>query len=174
MTLTTAVPVLLVMLAVTSAAPQVRVVRYGDDRLTGITEVDVLITTQPAAGCDVGVPASQQTAADALAAANVRATQSITARSWHYSVVVDVRSGRSGTSCASSVTTELVAEVAGAPEADALLPPGAWGSLLMGYMTLARESTLVIAPPLEHDAAVRAVIGDHVTAIAMRLRSANK
>jgi hypothetical protein len=156
-----------------SLASQVRVVRYGDDRLAGIDEVDVLVTEESdGRGCPFTRPTAQERAVGALRAANIKATSSDKARSSHYSVVIEVERTETPTVCASAITTELVAEVSGIPEAERDLPPGTWGSLLVGVMPLARDKALVIGPALEHDAAVQRAIESQVEALAARIRSA--
>ena len=154
--------------------PRVRVVRYGDDRLAGIREVDVLVTRAATmAACHVDVSGVQRRAVAALGRENVSATVSEKGRSWFYSIVVDIRSEQTVAACATVVTTELVAEVAGIPEADRGLPDGEWGSLLVGPLPLVRDMALVIRPNVEHDAAIQEAIGAQVAAIATRIRSAN-
>jgi hypothetical protein len=160
-------------LAVTSLAAQTRVVRHGDDRLTGIDEVDVLLASAPAAACAVASAPVQQRALRALREAGIRATISQSARSWHYSVVIDLRGQAAPGGCATAVVTELVAEVRGIPEADTRLSPGQWGSLLVGYMPLLRDTSLVIGPAVEHDAAVQDTVFAHVAAMAARIRGVN-
>ena len=170
-----ALVVTLVVLSSATTAAQVRVVRYGDDRLTGIEEVDVLIrlASPVHTQCPVSVADLRQRAIANLATRNIKATISEKARSWHYSIVVEVRSASTGGGCASAIVTELVAEVAGMPEGDTLRPPGAWGSLLIWFMPLRRDNTLVIGSALEHDAAVQRSVDEHVAAIAAAIRTAN-
>jgi hypothetical protein len=164
---------LLALVPVASAA-QVRVVRSGDDRLTGIDQVDLLIVQETAPpACRPAAPTLQDAARQALTAAGIRVSVSEKARSWHYSVVVTMRSERGDSGCISSIATELVAEVAGIPEADKDLPPDRWGSWLKGFIPLVRESALVIGKPVAHDAAVQQAIRTHTAAIAARIRSVN-
>lgn len=159
-------------IAVVSA--QVRVVRHGDDRLAGIHEVDVLVTGSGAdSPCRIDVAAVQSRAIAALTTAGIKATVSEKARSWHYSVVIDVRGGSSDGTCATALATELVASVTGVPDGDRALPAGQWGSLLVGTMPLLRHNALVIGNALEHDAAVQQSVERHVSAIATRTRAAN-
>lgn len=161
------------LLLTASVASQVRVVRYGDDRLAGIDEVDVLVTDgSDGRGCAFTRQTAQERAVRALRAVNIKATSSDKARSWHYSVVIDVERTELSAICASAITTELVADVSGIPEADRELPAGRWGSLLVGVMPLARDKTLVIGAALEHDAAVQQAIESQVAALAARIRSA--
>ena len=156
------------------ATAQVRVVRHGDDRLVGIAEVDVLVSTETAdRSCPVDIADARQLAVSVLRDGGVRASASQKARSWHYSVVVDIQTSAMAGPCASSVSSELVAEVAGVPEADKALAPGTWGSLLVGPMSLARETTLVISARVAHHASVRQAVAAQVAAIAARIRSAN-
>lgn len=166
--------VILVACSVNIDATQVRVVRYGDDRLTGINEVDLLVTGDVAHGrCAVNRAAIERAAVQALTASKVKASVSGKARSFHYSIVTDVITREAGSGCASGITTELVAEVTGIPEADRAAAPGVWGSMLVGVMPLARDNALVIAPAVEHDSAVQRAIESQVAAIAARIRSAN-
>ena len=158
-----------------TADGQVRVVLHGDDRLKGIAEVDVVVTvTEDAtAACVVSRPALQTSAAELLRASDIRATVSEKASSWHYTVLMTVHRATASEGCASAVTTELVAQVEGFPEADKFAAPGAWGSILMGTMSLARENDLVTSSPRAHDAVVQAAARTQVTALAGRIRRAN-
>lgn len=162
------------MVATTAAEGQVRVVRYGDDRLVGIREVDVVVTTEDAgAPCAADRAALQATAVVPLRQAGLRATTSDKAPSWYYSVVIHVVGHPTGPSCAVAISSELVAEVEGVPEADRSLAPGAWGSLLVGGMPLVRVTDLVSAPRGEHHAAAAAALTAQVAAIAARIRAVN-
>jgi hypothetical protein len=162
-------------LLATDVGGQVRVVRSGDDRLSGVDQVDVLVVLESAqAQCETSVPSMRAQAVDALRAAGITATTSEKARSWHYSIVVTVRTETAAATCASAILSELVAEVAAVPEADKALPPAHWGSWLMGIMPLVRESALVIASPVAHDAAVQQAVRTHAAAIASRIRRANQ
>ena len=157
-----------------AADGQVRVVLYGDDRLRGITEVDVVVTVLgKTAACAVSRPALQTGAIDTLENSRLRATVSEKASSWHYTVLVAVHTSAAGEGCASAVTTELVAQVEGFPEADKFAAPGTWGSILIGPMSLTRENDLVTSGPREHDAAVQAAVRAQLTALAGRIRRAN-
>lgn len=170
-----AVALALLTLLTTDLAGQVRVVRSGDDRLRGIDLVDVLVVLESAQEkCQTSVPRMQGQALDAFGAAGIQATTSEKARSWHYSLVVTVRTELAGATCASAILTELVAEVAAVPEADKALPPASWGSWLLGAMPLGRESLLVIASPVAHDAAVQQAVRTHARAIAGKIRRANQ
>jgi hypothetical protein len=161
--------------SVASMDGQVRIILHGDDRLKGITEVDVVVavTGDATPACAVSRPALQTTATEMLRKSRVRATVSEKASSWHYTVHVTVHTATAGDGCASAVTTELVAQVEGFPEADKFAAPGAWGSVLMGPMSLARENDLVTSGPREHDAAVQAAARDQLSALAERIRLAN-
>lgn len=153
---------------------QVRVVRSGDDRLAGIRAVDVLVTqTETTATCALTTSSIQALAIDTLRTAGIQATLSQKARSTFYSVVIDIGSARREAICAADVTTELVAQVNGIPEADRWLAPGEWGSLLVGFMPLLHHNTLVIGPALEHDASVRHTVRAQVAAVADKIRSIN-
>jgi hypothetical protein len=154
---------------------QVRVVRTGDDRLTGIHAVDVLVTVSGANsdGCAIHSAPLESLAVQEMRAAAVEATVSTKARSWFYSVTVDVRPQRVAGSCAVAITTELVAQVDGIPEADRYGSPGSWGSLLVGVMPLLRETALIAPAPGKRQAAVETAVRGHVAAFAAKLRAAN-
>jgi hypothetical protein len=173
--LMTALLVATTVMSATSQAP-VRVVRYGDDRLTGIAEVDVVvrIDSRTAEVCTASRDLLQSTARDTLRQAGLTATISYKSSSWFYSVIVNVISARVDARCVASLTTELVAEVQGIPEADLGHPPGAWGSLLVGQMPLISASELVIVPLPEHDSAVRAAVRGQIAALATKLRMVNR
>jgi hypothetical protein len=165
-----------VALATTAAAEgQVRVVRYGADRLVGIRQVDVVMTIAavPAGSCAPERAPLQSAAAVALRQAGLRATISEKAPSWFYSVIVDIASAGIGDSCATAISTQLVAQVEGIPEADRTAAPGTWGSLLVGEMPLLRVADLVTARAQEHDATVVAAVRAQVAAIAAKIRAAN-
>ena len=126
--------------ALATAEEQVRVILYGDDRLKGITEVDVVVTVlgEPAA-CAVARSGTADWATNVFSeGSRIRATVSEKASSWHYTVLMTVHRSPAGDGCASAVSTELVAQVEGFPEADKFAAPGAWGSILMGPMSLVR------------------------------------
>jgi hypothetical protein len=161
------------LVASLTAEGQVRVILYGDDRLRGITEVDVVVTVLGDSACTVSRAGLQTGAARTLRDSQIRATVSDKASSWHYTVWITVHKSAAGNGCASAVTTELVAQVEGFPEADKYAPPGAWGSILIGPMSLVRENDLVTSAPREHDAAVQTATLAQVTALAERVRRAN-
>jgi hypothetical protein len=160
--------------ALATAEGQVRVILYGDDRLQGITEVDVVVTVlgDPAT-CTVSRSALQTGATNTLRNSRIRATVSEKASSWHYTVLMTIHRSATGSGCASAVTTELVAQVEGFPEADKFAAAGAWGTILIGPMSLVRENGLVTSAPKEHDAAVQAAALAQVAALAERVRRAN-
>ncbi|HUE90274.1 MAG TPA: hypothetical protein VMO26_29680 [Vicinamibacterales bacterium] len=120
-----------VLAAGATAHAQVRVILSGDDRLAGIGAVDVVVTVigDPTPQCAVSRPALQTGATDTLRAARIRATVSEKASSWHDTVMLNVQTIAAGDSCVSALTTELVAQVEGFPEADKFAAPDAWGSL---------------------------------------------
>lgn len=168
----------LVVSLLARAAPghaQVRVILYGDDRLAGITAVDVVVTVTGdfATQCAVSRVELQTRAAETLRAAQIRATVSEVASSWHYTVTVTVRNGLAGGACVSALSTELVAHVEGFPEADKFAAADAWGSILIGTMSLVRENDLVTSPLNEHDVAVQAAATAQVAGLAERVRRAN-
>lgn len=174
MSTTAAAATLAVMFASAMHDGQVRIVRYGDDRLIGISELDVLVTVQaPRPQCAVSTTALQRRAVDALRASGIQVTVSDKARSSDYSLVIEVRSDGMAGTCSSALATQLVTEVSAIPEADRNLPPRSWGSLLVGAMRLAGENALVIAQDREHDSAVQKAVAAQVAALAARVRSAN-
>ena len=169
------VPAMLLLALAASAAAQVRVVLYGDDRLAGIAELDVvvIVTGETSTSCAVSRPALQTGAVEALRGAHVRATVSEKASSWHHTLIVNVHQGRSGDGCVSALITELVTQVEGFPEADKFAAPGRWWSILIGPMSLGRENGLVTSFAREHDAAVQAAVRVQASALAERIRRAN-
>jgi hypothetical protein len=174
-----ALTALIAFLAFAAALPtqaQVRVVRYGDDRLSGIREVDVLVSkaADATSRCVSAEAPLAALARDVLQQSNIKATISEKTTSWFYSVVITVTSAVAGTRCAAALTTELLAEVQGMPEADRHVPAGTWGSLLVGHMPLIHLTGLVITPAEEHDAAVRDAVRARVTSIAERIRAARR
>jgi hypothetical protein len=172
------------VLSGTVSLGQVRVVRHGDDRLAGITQVDVVveIAGDLSGQCAMGRAAVAELAQAALREAGVKASLSEKASSWFYSVVIRVTTAAAspassqppvrGSVCVAFVETELVAQVAGFPEGDRNAT-GKWGSILIGQMPLVAKTDLVTGAPEEHDAAVRQAVRASVTLIATKLRAAN-
>lgn len=152
---------------------QVRVVRQGDDRLVGITEVDLVLRHDESAAPHCSTPKVLPAAAAVLTNAGIKATVSDAAPSWFYSVVITLTHAVENARCLTAVTTQLVTQVAGIPEADSIAPPGTWGSLLIGEMPLLREATIVAADPDARHTALQNAVRAHVAAIAARLRAAN-
>lgn len=155
---------------------QVRVVRYGDDRLKGIAEVDVVIdpVRAEAARCGVTREALQQVILDTFGPTGLKATISEKASSWHYTVYLTASTVISDGHCATGIVTELMAQVEGIPVADHKAPPGVWGSLLVGQLTLIRHNGIVSSRVSAHPADVRSIVREHVLAIATRVMAANK
>jgi len=154
---------------------QVRVVRHGDERLAGISQVDVVVSTNgDVARCPVDRAQLQQSAVAVMGASRVKATVSEKASSWFYSVLVTTHSVAAGGTCASAVTAELVAQVEAMPEADRQAAPGTWGSLLVGPMSLVRETELITSPPVEHAARLQKLIGAQLAAIGARISLVNR
>lgn len=155
-------------------AEQVRVVRYGDDRLTGVTSVDIVVRVSPAGGtCTLTPSAIQDAAVAALRKSGVKASASARASSWFYTVYVRLASVAAADRCVTAVETELVAQVQGIPEADRDAPAGAWGSLLVGELSLLRESTILVSLPAAHPAQVEAMVVEQLAAVGERMRRAN-
>jgi hypothetical protein len=170
---TAALVALLTLVVPTNIVSQVRVVRYGDDRLAGINEVDMVVSLTADSSCPIAPDTLETLAAAVLRQAGLKATTSRKASSWFHSVLIDIRTVSAGGVCASAVTTELVAQVEAVPEADRSLPPGRWGSWLVGSMSLLRFTDLVTSSREEHDAAVWQSIQSRLVTIAGRLRAAN-
>ena len=160
---------------VTSVQGQVRVVRHGDERLAGITEVDVLVRVTPDhdAPCVTERRPLQELAIATLREVPLKATLSEKSARWFYSVLITVTSTAGGRSCAAAVATELVAHVEAVPDADRAAAPGRWGSLLVGELPLVRESALVTTPAKAHDAAVHKVVRAQLASLGERIRAAN-
>ena len=106
-------------------AEQVRVVRYGDDRLTGVTSVDVVVSMAPGGeACQLTPSALQDAGVAALRQAGVKATVSARASSWFYTVYVRLASVAAADRCVTAVETQLVARVQGSPTRIATRQPG--------------------------------------------------
>jgi hypothetical protein len=158
-----------------AAASQVRVVRYGDDRLTGITQVDVVVSIAGDVDrCPIDRARLQQAAVETLRALQVRATVSEKASSWFYSVLVSAHAAAVGGSCASAIGAELIAQVDGIPEADRHAAPGAWGSLLVGRLSLIRETAMVTSRAPEHAVPVETALRAQIAAIGERISAVNR
>jgi len=157
------------------SAHQVRVVRHGDDRLAGITQVDVVVSVAgDAMRCPIDRSRLQQTAVETLRVARVKATVSEKASSWFYSVLVTTHSAAVGAACASAISSELIAQVDGIPEADRQLTAGAWGSLLVGPLSLIRETAMVTSPASVHAVPVQTALRAQLAAIGERISPAQK
>ena len=157
------------------ASAQVRVVRYDDDRLRGITEVDVVVAVAgDVERCGVSRVRLQQRTIDVLRESRLKATSSEKASSWFYSVLVSAHTAAVGSSCATAMTTELVAQVEGIPEADRYAPTGSWGSLLVGPLCLVRETAMATSAATEHAGSVDITLRAQLTAIGARISAANQ
>ena len=170
-----AIAVLLTVCGTAATAAQVRVVRRGDDRLTGINTVDVVVRglESPATPCGLTKPALFEAATSTLRGAGLRATVSAKDSSWFYSAVVELAVRAGGGRCATALSTRLIAHVDGIPGADRYAPER-WGSLLVGEMLLVSELTVVQTAPAGHAAAVLEAARKHVSAIGARIRLANQ
>jgi hypothetical protein len=165
---------LLLAAAITRQAGPVRVVRYGDARLEGISRVDVIVhQTGDAHACHVAKDLLERTATAALAENQVPASVSEKASSWFYSVQISTTSNLTEGRCATSVWAELVAHVEGMPEADRYAAPGSWGSLLVGQLSLLRESAVVSSTIGDHQARVLSTLRVQAAAIGSRIKAAN-
>jgi len=155
-------------------AEQVRVVRYGDDRLTGVMSVDVVVSMSPGGeACRLTSSALQDAAVAALRQSGIKASVSARASSWFYTVYVRLASVAAADRCVTAVETQLVAQVQGIPEADRDAPAGAWGSLLVGELSLLRESMMAVSPPAAHPARVEATVVEQLAAVGERMKRAN-
>jgi hypothetical protein len=157
-------------------ADQGRVVRSGDERLKGIEAVDVVIDPVPpdSVRCGITRDALQQITVDTLNSAGLKATLSEKSSSWFYTVYATASTVRSSGLCATSIVTELTAQVAGIPEAERNAQPGQMGSLLVGPLTLIRHNGIVSSRASVHATHVRSVLSDHLSGIAQRVTAANK
>jgi hypothetical protein len=165
----------MLLIAALAGATQVRVVRHGDDRMTGIREVDVLVL--PDAGtparCALARQSLQHSAASVLREAGIAATVSERASSWFYTLRVTTASLEVGGHCVTSLMTELVAAVRAVPDADEQAAPGTWGSLLVGEMVLARATDLIHTRDTAHQQSCIERLRAQVTGIASRVRAHN-
>ena len=159
-----------------TADGQVRVVRRGDERLKGITTVDVVVTgiDTTATQCGLDKPALLRESATRLNGHGLRATVSERASSWFYTVVVDVRSDRTGDHCATALSTDLIAHVDGIPEADRYAPAEEWGSLLVGDVTLIHDLAVVQSDASGHAVATVSSLRKQMSSIRERIRLANR
>ena|SRR5688500_4782743 len=148
-----------------SNTPQVRELRHGDDRLKGITAVDVVIDPVAADGtrCGLAREAIQQVTVTALQSAGLKATVRENASSAFFTVYVTATTVRSGSQCATSLVTDLMAHVEGAQDG---------GLALVGEMSLIRHQGVVSSTRAAHTAQVHSVLSDHLKAIGSRVASA--
>lgn len=167
---------LLAALAAEAADAQVRVVRRNDERLKGVTSVDVVVTgiDAAAADCRLDKPSLERAAVRLLNGPGLRATVSERASSWFYTVRVDVRSTIAAGRCATALWIGLIAHVDGIPDSDRDGPPAAWGSLLVGEMALLHDLAVVQGEPGSHASAVDASLRTQISAIGERIRLANR
>lgn len=173
-----AVPIVLGALVGSAAesAAQARLVREGDDRLKGITTVDVVIdpVRPEAARCGVTREGLQQIVLSTLGPTGLKATISEKASSWYHTLYVAASTVISDGHCATGLVTELMAQVEGIPLEERQAPAGHVGSLLRGQLTLIRHSGIVSSRAAAHAADVRSVLREHLQAIATRVMTANK
>ena len=155
---------------------QGREIRQRDDRLKGITAVDVTIDPVPAdaARCGITRELLQKTALQVLRETGLKATLSEKASGSYYTVYAMVASVRLAGQCASSVVTELTAQVEGVPEAERHAPSGQPRSLLVGQLTLIRHNGIVSSRIAAHAGPVQSLLREHLTGIATRIAAANK
>jgi hypothetical protein len=159
-----------------AAAGQVREVKRADDRLHGMTAVDIVVETSAPTGdkCRPTDEALQRVARAALAALGVQASVSERASSSFNTVYVRAESTRAAGQCVSAVAADLVTHVDGIPDAERALPRDAWGSLLVGELSLIRRFGLVASSAADHERHVERAVADHLGAIGARIRAANK
>jgi len=153
-----------------------RIVRQGDDRLKGITAVDVVIDPMraEAARCGVNRDALHQVVIHTMSPTGLKATISEKSSSWHYTIYVTVSTVISDGHCATGIVTELMAQVEGVPVTDKQTPPSEWDSLLVGQLTLIRHNGIVSSRRSAHAADVRSMVSEHLLAIGTRVMAANK
>ena len=173
---TSALTLIISALVLLTANAQVRVVRRGDERLKGISSVDVVVTGLDAgtAACGLDKPSLLRESARRLNSPGLRATISERASSWFYTLTVDVRSTLTAGRCATAVATDLIAHVDGIPEADRHGPPEEWGSLLVGGITLIHDLAVVQSDRAGHATAVAASLAKQISSIGERIRLANR
>jgi hypothetical protein len=150
-----------------SSTAQVRELRHGDDRLKGITSVDVVIDPLAADGsrCGLAREAIQQVTVMALQSAGLKSTVRENASSAFFTVYVTATTVRSGSQCATSLVTDLMAHVEGAQDS---------GSVLVGEMSLIRHQGVVSSAHSAHTSNVHSVLRDHLKAIGTKVATANK
>lgn len=168
-------PGLLVLLAASiwpAPVDQVRVMRRDDVRLAIIDAVDIVTRVEGDARCRVESGPLGESVRAALQRSGTRATISAQGPSWYYTVRVRVVSARSGETCASSLLTELVAEVEAVPVADYYAEPGTWGSWLVGESHLITESDVVLGAPEAHLSDVAAAAARRAAEIGQRVAKA--
>lgn len=155
---------------------QVRVVRRGDERLKGITSVDIVVTGLDAgpSRCGLDKASLLRDSARLLNGPGLRATISEHASSWFYSVTVDVRSTLLQGRCATALSTDLIAHADGIPDADRHAPPEEWGSLLVGEITLIHELAVVQSEAAAHADGVAASLRKQISSMKDRIRLANR
>ncbi|MBA3269558.1 MAG: hypothetical protein H0T71_03535 [Acidobacteria bacterium] len=165
----------LMVAALEGGSAQVRVVRSGDDRLRGITQVDVVVAADgDVKRCAVERGRVQRAAVETLRGSRLDATVSEKARSWFQSVLISTHTAAVNGSCVTALRTELVAQVHGIPEAEQQLPPDAWGSLLVGPLSLICETAMVTSPVTEHMRLVDTAVRARLTAIGDRISAASR
>jgi hypothetical protein len=159
-----------------AGAGQARVVLQGDDRLKGITAVDVVIDPlrAEAGRCGVRRDALHEVVIQTLRPTGLKATISEKSSSWHHTIYVTVSTVISDGHCASGIVTELMAHVEGVPVADNQRPPTEWSSLLVGQLTLIRHNGIVSSRRSAHAADVRSIVSVHLLAIGTRVMASNQ
>ena len=151
---------------------QVRVVRHGDERLAGIAAVDVLVNIGgDGSACRPQRQALQAAARDVFRTRGLAATVSEAAPSDAHTVRVIAQSAAVGRTCVTALSTELVAHVAGIPEGERQLRD-AWGSLLIGELSLLDKRALVRSAVRGHHQEVARQLRQQIDAIATRIRGA--
>jgi hypothetical protein len=157
-------------------ADQVRVVKRGDARLHGLRAVDVYVHSILADGiaCGLTVESLQAAAVTALRKRGIGATISEKASSWFNTVHVEAQTLRADGGCITSLNVDLTTHVEAIPDADRYAAADAWGSLLVGELSLARRSGLTSSTRDQHRRAVGDALADHVTAIGERIGAANQ
>jgi len=155
--------------------PRTRVVRHGDERLVGITAVDLVVTplSYDAGRCALQTDLLAAQGVTALSRPSLKATFSATDSSWFYTVFVSATTILVEGRCVTTVSSRLAAQVDGMPEADQIAPAGAWGSLLVGRLPLIEQSSAVVGPASSHLREVLDALRQQLLVIACRITTAN-
>jgi hypothetical protein len=152
----------------------VRVIRRGDERLRGVSAVDVVVDLSAAsASCGLSRPRLQDDVRTRLVGRGLRASISEKASSWFYTVSLALDTLVVHDRCVTSVRVQLSTPVDAIPEIDRYATSGQWGSLLVGQLPLIESSKLIESPADEHPRRVRMLLDEQLDALAGRVAAAN-